>query len=253
MVKLVASVCPKCGAKVKIPKEEGRGFCNFCGTEILMDDEVIKHSVKMDKSGDETTLIDLGETAMDAGQFQEAIGYMKQALEINPKNISSWINYAASCGGLAYGEGVGLSYAKRSNTYFMKAITIAKKSNKEEDWALLLNYFDNTSRDTFLQETIIAIMDANSTKKKYKMMIKAGQHLRNQGKEEEAMQLFEEAKKIKPDDKELVEALKEENAGKAKSGGGGLGNTIIKIIAFIFGLFLLWTFVSFIAFLMFGY
>ena len=38
----VAAVCPNCGANIHVDEERERGFCQYCGTEIIIQDAIQK-------------------------------------------------------------------------------------------------------------------------------------------------------------------------------------------------------------------
>ena len=39
-MKLINTTCPKCGANLRIDADRKQAFCEYCGTQILIDDEV---------------------------------------------------------------------------------------------------------------------------------------------------------------------------------------------------------------------
>ena len=39
-MKLIDTTCPSCGATLTVDKEKGNVFCQYCGTQLLLDDEV---------------------------------------------------------------------------------------------------------------------------------------------------------------------------------------------------------------------
>ena len=41
-MKLIKLKCPSCGANLKVDREKKKFICNYCRTESLLDDEVIK-------------------------------------------------------------------------------------------------------------------------------------------------------------------------------------------------------------------
>ena len=44
-MKMIAHVCPKCGANLEIEEERTSFFCTYCGTLISIDDEVERKEV----------------------------------------------------------------------------------------------------------------------------------------------------------------------------------------------------------------
>lgn len=45
-VELVAAICPRCGASLKIPDTLNKAHCMYCGTEILIHDVGAEHQVE---------------------------------------------------------------------------------------------------------------------------------------------------------------------------------------------------------------
>lgn len=41
-MKLVSAMCPNCGAKLELDENMEKGFCMYCGSQILVQDAVQK-------------------------------------------------------------------------------------------------------------------------------------------------------------------------------------------------------------------
>lgn len=80
--------CPSCGGTLELPDELKVAHCMFCGAKILIDD------YKRDEFDNYGNYIELAKSALVAKNYGEAITYCNKVLEINPKNIESWINKA---------------------------------------------------------------------------------------------------------------------------------------------------------------
>ena len=39
-MKLIDTTCPKCGANLRIDADRNQAFCEYCGAQILIDNEV---------------------------------------------------------------------------------------------------------------------------------------------------------------------------------------------------------------------
>ena len=53
-MKLVAFVCPACGARLEVDSEQKQAFCSYCGAQLHIDDEVqrVEHSVTYSNAED---------------------------------------------------------------------------------------------------------------------------------------------------------------------------------------------------------
>jgi DnaJ-class molecular chaperone len=45
-VKLVAAVCPKCGANLRLPEDLKKAHCTYCGTEVIVAQAITKQKVQ---------------------------------------------------------------------------------------------------------------------------------------------------------------------------------------------------------------
>ncbi len=105
--------CPSCGGKLELPDNLGVAHCMYCGTKILLqqtDNEYERKSLER--------LIELKKVAIDANNVAEALQYCNSILEIDPKNIETWIDKAISVFRLStveklrYGE--AMEYLKKA-------------------------------------------------------------------------------------------------------------------------------------------
>ena len=53
-MKLVAFVCPSCGAKLEVDPSRSQAFCMYCGARLHIDDEVqrVEHSISYSNAED---------------------------------------------------------------------------------------------------------------------------------------------------------------------------------------------------------
>ena len=79
---LVPAICPQCGAQIELANNLEKGFCSFCGTEIIIKDVVKKVKIVNNPTFD--NYIKLGDRAYDDKDYGKAQDNYKQALAINP-------------------------------------------------------------------------------------------------------------------------------------------------------------------------
>lgn len=80
----VAARCPQCGGDLQIDPKMETGFCLHCGSKIAVQ-EAIKN-VRIDNSHMVSTWMDLGDSAIEAQNYQEAYDYYTRVLEVQPGN-----------------------------------------------------------------------------------------------------------------------------------------------------------------------
>ena len=99
-MKLIPVVCPQCGAKLKLPEGTKKTYCQFCGTEILLDtgETVVIH--KEDVEGKTARLLSAAEKYWDTWKFQEMRVACGQLLELDPDNPVGWLYNAISANGI---------------------------------------------------------------------------------------------------------------------------------------------------------
>lgn len=81
---LIPAICPQCGAKIELAKNLQKGYCSFCGTEILIKD-VVKNVNIINQPTVENYII-LGDRAFDSVDYDGALKHYISALEIEPNN-----------------------------------------------------------------------------------------------------------------------------------------------------------------------
>lgn len=104
-----ALTCEMCGS-TEIVRQDGLYVCQACGTKysiedakkMMSDDTVsIKGTVKIDNSGELPNLIKLGESALEAGNPQEALSYANRILELDSSLYRGWFLKMQATSGLA--------------------------------------------------------------------------------------------------------------------------------------------------------
>ena len=98
-VKIVDLKCPNCGAAIQLDADNEFGFCSFCGTKIMVQEEISK--VRIDKTSETQNFLSLSQTAIDSGNGQEAYDYANKVLEIDPKNSMAWYCKMQALGAMA--------------------------------------------------------------------------------------------------------------------------------------------------------
>ena len=86
-VKLVAAKCPSCGANIKVDKSLKFTKCEYCDTEIVVE-EAVENLLKVELKDSPTldNYLKLGERYYDNGEFEEAYKAYSKAEEIEPDN-----------------------------------------------------------------------------------------------------------------------------------------------------------------------
>lgn len=85
---LVSAKCPNCGADIQVDESRTTGFCQYCGSSIEIQSAI--QLVKIDKSDDYDNFIKLAREAAKVANFDEALSYVKKALEISPQSSLAW-------------------------------------------------------------------------------------------------------------------------------------------------------------------
>ena len=47
-MKLISLTCPNCGAKLEVDASLGKAYCQYCGAQVLIDEE--KRNIKLDNA-----------------------------------------------------------------------------------------------------------------------------------------------------------------------------------------------------------
>lgn len=79
---LVPAVCPQCGANIELDKNLEQGFCNYCGTKIIIKDVVQKVKIVNNPTFD--NYIKLADRDYEDKNYENALGNYTEALKINP-------------------------------------------------------------------------------------------------------------------------------------------------------------------------
>lgn len=91
-MKLTSAKCPNCGADIKVNKAEEKTVCEYCNSEIIVEDAIAKYKVVVDGEVELKgvpkldSYLKLGERAYKDGEFDEAYKNYSKALELAPDN-----------------------------------------------------------------------------------------------------------------------------------------------------------------------
>ncbi len=82
--------CPQCNAELELDDEKEFGYCNHCGTKVMLH-EVVEHtgSVQLDMSAQGRNRILLGNRAFEAGNWKEACDCFTRGLEDLPDDVTA--------------------------------------------------------------------------------------------------------------------------------------------------------------------
>lgn len=105
--------CPSCNGELQLPDNLGVAHCMYCGAKILLH--------QSDATNEKTNIeryFEIAQVALESKNYDEAILYSNKVLEIDPRNVQSWISKAIATFWLTtgahnrYNEAVG--YLNRS-------------------------------------------------------------------------------------------------------------------------------------------
>lgn len=84
---MIALICPQCGGETSLDNEREFGFCSFCGTKIILqnNDVIINLSVSQENPVTKELLFERAEIFLSEGNFESAEEYFNRVLDIDPK------------------------------------------------------------------------------------------------------------------------------------------------------------------------
>ena len=91
-MRLTSAKCPNCGADIKVNKAEEKTVCEYCKSEILVEDAIAKLKVVVEGEVELKgvpkleSYLKLGDRAYKDGEFDEAYANYSKALELDPDN-----------------------------------------------------------------------------------------------------------------------------------------------------------------------
>ena len=91
-MRLTSAKCPNCGADIRVNKEEEKTVCEYCNSEVLIEDAIAKLKVVVEGEVELKgvpkleSYLKLGDRAYKDGKFDEAYANYSKALELDPDN-----------------------------------------------------------------------------------------------------------------------------------------------------------------------
>ena len=83
MTRLISARCPSCGADIRLPDDRDRGYCSFCGGQVILSKDVTHIHVG---TGSLENHLELGERAYHVFDYEGAIDHLEKAQEIDLRN-----------------------------------------------------------------------------------------------------------------------------------------------------------------------
>lgn len=93
---LVSAMCPNCGAKLELDENMEKGFCMYCGSQIIVQDAVQKYKIEISGKVSVEGILsaeDLaknGETLINIGNFQQAYDTFEELSVKYPDDYRGW-------------------------------------------------------------------------------------------------------------------------------------------------------------------
>ena len=89
-MKLVAAKCPSCGADIRMPEDKKRFFCQYCGTQILLEDSsVFCGKIQIDHTNEKKNLILRAKGLEAQRRYAEAEVYYNRVLDIDATELEA--------------------------------------------------------------------------------------------------------------------------------------------------------------------
>lgn len=101
-MKLTSAKCPNCGADIKVNKTEEKAVCEYCNSEIIIEDAIAKYKLVVEGEVELKGVpklegyLKLGNRAYRDGEFDEAYKNYSKALELDPDNAEAILRQGIS-------------------------------------------------------------------------------------------------------------------------------------------------------------
>jgi len=118
-----AAICPSCGGNLQVPDDRDSVKCMYCGTDII-----VRQAIQAGSGVNIDNYLKLAETAINAGNTQEAYDYYSKVLEIDIKNPKAWFGKAKAAGWLST---VGDERFSEMASGFQNAIDYVPENDKK--------------------------------------------------------------------------------------------------------------------------
>jgi hypothetical protein len=125
-------ICELCRSNDFTKDDQGFFVCDYCRTKYTTaqaQSMMVEGTVRVDRTGEETSLITLASSALASGNYQEALEYANKALEIDPQNSIAWYTKGTSAGWLSTPQAHRL---RETQNAFELAIQNASEGERSE-------------------------------------------------------------------------------------------------------------------------
>ncbi len=126
MNKFTSAKCPNCGGAVKLLQDSNKGFCPYCNTDIVIEEQS-DMVVGGEVTGNVENLLKLADEIFEMEHFEEALGYYNKALEHDVKQSRAWLGRGRAQGWLS--NPLNFRHEEMFKS-FDKAIAIAPESDR---------------------------------------------------------------------------------------------------------------------------
>ena len=97
VAELIAAECPKCGAAAKLEADRDRGFCQYCGTQVVLAQAKVVHQHFGGSGGTPEAHLKMAQTAIAGQNYEAAIGYLDGILRMKPDDADAWLMKGEAC------------------------------------------------------------------------------------------------------------------------------------------------------------
>jgi len=100
----VAAECPKCGARLQLDSSKETGYCQYCGSQIVIQDAItlykvkVEGQVKLEGAVTADSLMQVARRTYGEGNTREAYSIFTRVLELEPDNWEA-VYYRGLCAG----------------------------------------------------------------------------------------------------------------------------------------------------------
>jgi hypothetical protein len=104
-------ICELCRSNDFTKDDQGFFVCDYCRTKYTPEQArsmIVEGTVRVDRSGEASSLLTLASTALSGGNMQEALDYANRALEIDPEDPTAWYLRGSAVGWLSTLESLRL-------------------------------------------------------------------------------------------------------------------------------------------------
>ena len=164
-MKLVSAMCPNCGAKLELDENIEKGFCMYCGSQILVQDAVQKYKVEI--SGrisvegilSAEDLAKNGDTLVNIGNYQQAYDSYNELSVKYPDDYRGWwgmiramtSDFAIMPSETDYHESIRNTAAE----YFDYAVKVASGSDRKK----ITEIYEKWDKNYYHQQHIFELRD----------------------------------------------------------------------------------------------